>query len=106
MPGRNAFQANVQAQPPDRELAEAIERVRGCKRNPVVGADRFRHVVEIRQHFRNRLVRDLRIVLGEIVQIGDIGLVMPVVMDLHRLGIDVRLQRIRGVGERVELEGT
>ena len=39
-----------------------------------------------------------------LVQIGDVGLVMLVVMDFHRLGVDVRLQgvgRIRQIGKCV-----
>ena len=63
------------------------------------GADRFRHGVEITQHVTDRLAGNLRIVLGEIVQIGDIGLMMPVVVDLHRFRIDMRFQRRHRVGE-------
>ena len=63
------------------------------------GADRLRHIIETAEHFANRLGGDLRIVLGEIVQIGDERLMMPVVMNLHRFGIDMRLQRRGRIGE-------
>jgi hypothetical protein len=39
MPRRDAFEVNPQAEPPDRQFAEAVDRVRRGKRHPVVGAD-------------------------------------------------------------------
>jgi hypothetical protein len=47
----------------------------------------------------------LRIGLGDIVEIGDIGGVVPVVMDFHRLGVDMRLERIGRIGERRQRKG-
>ena len=48
----------------------------------------------------------LRLQLGMLlergVQVGDVGVVMLPVMDLHRLLVDVRLERIGGVGKRLE----
>jgi hypothetical protein len=37
MPGRDPFELNAQAQPPDRQLAQAVERLRGGNRQSVVG---------------------------------------------------------------------
>ena len=34
--------SNAQPEPPHRELAEAVERVRGGKRHPVIGPDALR----------------------------------------------------------------
>src|SRR5205823_7739019 len=39
------------------------------------------------------------------VQVGDVGLVVFVVVDLHRLRVDRRLQRLVRVGERGQLVG-
>jgi hypothetical protein len=44
--------------------------------------------------------------IGEIVEIGDDGLMMPVMMEFHGLGIDMRLERVERVGEGTELERT
>jgi hypothetical protein len=45
----------------------------------------------------------LWIVLCKIVQVGDERPMMPVVMDFHGLGIDVRLERIGRIGQWIEL---
>ena len=68
------------------------------------GADRFRYGGEIAEHVDNGLLGKLRSVLGETVQVGDIGLMMPRVVDLHGPGVDMRLQRVEGIAERRELE--
>jgi hypothetical protein len=39
MPGRDALDVDAEAQPPDGEFAEAIERVGGSKGDAVVGAN-------------------------------------------------------------------
>src|SRR5258708_24448641 len=70
------------------------------------GADAFRHAVEIAENLGDRHRRNLRIFLGEIVQIVDVGLMVQVVMNCHGPGIDMRLERVDGVGEGIELEGT
>ena len=57
-------------------------------------ADILRHRVEIAEQFLERLVRDLRMLVERLVQLSDIRLVMLRVMDLHRLRIDVWLERI------------
>ena len=48
---------------------------------------------------------ELRIGLGEIVEVGDVGLMMPVMVDFHGLGIDVGLERVGWIGQRREHEG-
>ena len=47
---------------------------------------------------------ELRIGLGEVVEVGDERLVVPVVVDFHGPGVDMRLQRVEGVGERRQRE--
>jgi hypothetical protein len=64
------------------------------------GADRVRHAVEIAEHLDQRLLADHRGILGKIVHVGNVGGVMPVVMDLHRLGIDMRFKRRDRIGQR------
>jgi hypothetical protein len=44
------------------------------------------------------------VVLGEVVEIVDVGLVMPLGVDLHGLGIDVGLERVGRIGQRIPLE--
>jgi hypothetical protein len=34
------------------------------------------------------------------IEIVDVGLVMPAMMDFHRLCIDVRLECVKGIGQR------
>ena len=51
-----------------------------------------------------RLGRDCGVILRHRVQVGDIRGVVAIVVNLHRLGIDVRLQRAEGVGKRRQLE--
>ena len=46
----------------------------------------------------------LRIGLGDIVEVGDVGSVVAVVMDFHRLGVDVRLERIGRIDQRRQRE--
>ena len=41
--------------------------------------------------------------LQRAVGVVDVRLVVLVVMDLHRLGVDVRLQRIEAIGKRRKL---
>ena len=41
--------------------------------------------------------------LERLVEVGDVGGVVLVVMDLHRLGVDVRLESVEGVTERWNL---
>jgi len=65
---------------------------------PDGGADRVRHLAETSQQVLDRQIGQLGIRLEGRVQVIDVSLVMLIVMELHRPGVDVRLQRI--VGER------
>jgi hypothetical protein len=38
----NSFELNAEAQPPDRQLAEPVQRMRGCERHAVIGTHRLR----------------------------------------------------------------
>ena len=64
--------------------------------------DRLRHLVEAMQQVLDRELGELRIRLECLVQVVDVGFVMLVVMEFHRLRIDVRLKRVvaepRGLG--------
>jgi hypothetical protein len=62
--------------------------------------------VEIAEHVRHRRRRQLWIGLGETVEVGDEGLVMPVVMDFHRLGVDMGLERSGRISQWRQREGT
>ena len=57
------------------------------------GADAVRHLVQVLQHLVQR--HPARRAGGRHggVQVGHVGLMMPIVVDLHRLGVDVRLER-------------
>src|ERR687894_742499 len=43
-------------------------------------------------------------ILHGVVEVVHVSRVMPIVMDLHGFGVDMRLQRIIGIGQRIELE--
>src|SRR6267378_5770367 len=45
---------------------------------------------------------DWRMFVGEIVEIGDTGLMMTVMMDFHGQGVDMRLERVGRVGEGID----
>jgi hypothetical protein len=62
--------------------------------------DGFRHIVEMANQLFDTLSGKIRIAHDRLVQVRHIGLVMPVVMNLHRLRVDVRLQRVERVRER------
>ena len=59
-------------------------------------ANVFRHFVQIGDQLLDRLISQIG-AFERLVQIVDIRLVMLVVMDFHRLGIDVGLQRIERI---------
>jgi hypothetical protein len=64
----------------------------------------IRHLVQVRQHLLDRLAVERR--AGERgVRLVHVGLVVLVVMELHRRLVDVRLERVVGVGERWYLVG-
>ena len=66
------------------------------------GANVLGHLLDVAQQLFDRLVVP-RGALDRLVQIRDVGRVMLVVMDFHRPGVDVRLQRVEGVGQRGKL---
>ena len=61
--------------------------------------------IQIAEHVLDLRRSQLRIGLGDIVEVGDIGGVVAVVMDFHRLGVDMRFERIGRIGERRQREG-
>jgi hypothetical protein len=69
------------------------------------GADGFGKGVEVFQEFFERFLFEV-VVAGEgFVEVGDVGTVVFVVVDLHGLRVDVGFEGIEGVGERREGEG-
>src|SRR6185369_3314881 len=53
MAGANPLDLNAEAEPPDGELAQAVERMAAAERNPIVGADRPRQA-----EFLKRALKD------------------------------------------------
>ena len=45
------------------------------------------------------MARELVVPLERFVQVGDVGGVMAIVMDLHRTRVDVWLERVEAVGQ-------
>ena len=73
-------------------------------------ADRSANVLRhdsaiIGQEFLDFFVLQIGRGFKRFVQVGDVGVVMLTVMNLHRLFIDVGLERIRGVRQRGKCEG-
>ncbi len=62
------------------------------------GANVFGDGVEVADEVLDRFAFEVGFAFERLVQIGDVSLVMFVVMDLHRLCIDVRLQGVVRVG--------
>src|SRR5580704_8715842 len=67
-------------------------------------ADVLWHLVDPPEQIFDGLGRKRRMILERLVGVGDVGRVVLVVMDLHRLGVDVRLERIETVGKRRKLK--
>jgi len=61
--------------------------------------DVLRHGIEIHQERLDGLLRQIRRAFQRLVQVGDVGAVMLVVMDPHRLFVDMRLQGVVGIGQ-------
>ena len=61
--------------------------------------------VEIAEHVLDLRRSELRVGLGDVVDVGDVGGVVAVVMDFHRLGVDMGLERIGRIGQRRQCEG-
>ena len=63
--------------------------------------DALRHAADLAQHLLDRLVLQGSAGHGR-VEVIDVGLVMLAVVDLHRLLVDVRFERIEWIGKRGE----
>jgi hypothetical protein len=62
--------------------------------------DLLRHLLEAPQQILGRELGQLRIRRDRLVQVVDVRLMVLVVMELHRLRIDIRLQGIVGESQR------
>ena len=60
------------------------------------GADRLRHAGEVADQCAGSAREQIRMPLEQFLRIVDVGLVMLRVVNLHRLRVDVRLERIIG----------
>ena len=67
-------------------------------------ANGLRHAIEIRQKFEQRPLGEIGLLRHDAVEIVDIGCVVPVVMDFHRLGVDVRLECVGWKTEGLNLQ--
>jgi hypothetical protein len=61
--------------------------------------------VEVAKHVQDGTAAELRIGLGDGVEVRDIGGMVPVMVDFHSLGVDVGLERVGWIGQRREHEG-
>ena len=62
------------------------------------GANVFRNGVEIADQVFDRFLFQVGLAFDRVVKVGDVGLVMFGVMDLHRPRVDVRLECVIFVG--------
>ncbi len=69
------------------------------------GADPFGDLVEIGEEFLGGMLVEIGVVSDGLVEVVDVAGVMFAVMDLHRLGIDVRFEGIEGITQRREFVG-
>ena len=63
-------------------------------------SDGFRYGAKIRDDFLRRLVGQLRCGFQRLVQVRHVRVVVLAMVNLHGLGINVRLEGIRGVRKR------
>jgi hypothetical protein len=68
------------------------------------GPDRLGHGVQVAEQLFDGLAREVRRALEGLGQVGDVGRVVLAVVDLHRLFVDVRFQRVVRVGQGGKLE--
>src|ERR1700731_324133 len=64
------------------------------------GANGFGHFVDLRQEIFDREALKVGRGFERLVKIGDVSIVMLVVMDLHGLRANVRLEGVEGVWQR------
>ena len=62
------------------------------------------HFLDVAQQFVDRHLREVRVPASGLVQVVHVGLVVLVVVNLHRQRVDVRFERIEGVGQRRQRE--
>ncbi len=63
-------------------------------------ANLLRHLVDLHHDLFDAFLVVLGIVLEGIIEVIHVGLVMAVVMELHRQSVDVRLEGVLGVRQR------
>ena len=63
-------------------------------------ADILRHTVQVAQQFFDRESLQIGVSFEGLIQIGNVGAVMLIVMNFHGHLVDVRLERIRWIGKR------
>ena len=68
-------------------------------------ADVFGHAVHVANQIVEALVVQLGMLVERVVQIRHVGLMMLAVMNLHRLGVDVRFERGKIVRQRGQRMG-
>src|ERR1700722_3120316 len=71
-----------------------------------LGADGLGHLAELGENLLQRHRGDVRMVLHCGIEAADVSQMMAVVMDLHRLCVDVRGESGGGIKQRIELERT
>jgi len=55
----------------------------------------FGHGIQIANQIFNGFLRQLRLILERVVNVGDVSLMMFGVMNFHRARVDVRFERVR-----------
>ena len=70
------------------------------------GADVVRQRIEVGEDLVQRLCGPVAALRRRGVEVVDVGRMVAVVMDLHRLGVDVRLVLVCRVGQGIEFEGS
>src|SRR2546430_825881 len=63
------------------------------------GANVFGHGIQIANQIFNGFLRQLRLILKRVVNVGDVSLMMFGVMNFHRARVDVWFERVVWVGK-------
>ena len=64
------------------------------------GADVFRNFVDLCEQLFDGKFREIGVTFERLVEVGDVSAVMLIVMDFHRLRVDIRLECVERVRER------
>ena len=64
------------------------------------GTDGFRHLADLCEQFLDRKILKFGMAFESLVEIGDVGPVVLVVVNLHRLRVNVGLERVERVWKR------